>query len=440
MASYGLYGERRREPRQYALVSRKGWSFKLASDTYRSPLAMSPKFLCPLALGLLLPLQFAYAERFKVGSIAATSGQVAELAQAIVDARELAANHINANGGVLDGRLVELVSADSGCDPQVARGAAAQLVQDPEIVALVGPTCTAAAVAIGKDVAVPAGLALVSDAATGHALSELDDNDLVFRTAVSDAAEGAALAQLAAALKLSRVAVIHLNDDYQSDMAKAFSGAFTTGGGEVTRTVDYVPPVDDFSSLIKAASESKPDALALFTYFSAGGTELLLANERDDAFAKILTPQTMQDEAVVQAIKGNALAGKLFSTRPASVVADPSFKAFALSYSASGGDANAPFVASGYDAVFLVALAAQQAQSTRRADIARALRQVSGPPGVSIRPGEWAKAKALLGEGIAVDYRGASGEVDFGSTGDVTALFYPYTVGPEGGWERVDFE
>ena len=64
---------------------------------------MSSKFVLALALGLLLPLQVAYAERFKIGSIAATSGPVAELAQAIVDARELAANHINANGGVLDG-------------------------------------------------------------------------------------------------------------------------------------------------------------------------------------------------------------------------------------------------------------------------------------------------------------------------------------------------
>ena len=93
---------------------------------------MSSKFVLALALGLLLPLQFAHAERFKVGSIAATSGPVAELAQAIVDARELAANHINANGGVLDGRLVDLVSADSGCDPQIARGAAAQLVYDSD--------------------------------------------------------------------------------------------------------------------------------------------------------------------------------------------------------------------------------------------------------------------------------------------------------------------
>ena len=398
---------------------------------------MSSKFVPALALGLLLPLQFAHAERFKVGSIAATSGPVAELAQAIVDARELAANHINANGGVLDGRLVELISADSGCDPQVARGAAAQLVQDPEIVALVGPTCTAAAVAIGKDVAVPAGLALVSDAATGHALSELDDNDLVFRTAVSDAAEGAALAQLAAALKLSRVAVIHLNDDYQSDMAKAFSKAFATGGGEVTRTVDYVPPADDFSSLIKAASEGKPDALVLFTYFSAGGTELLLANEAADAFAKVLAPQTMQDVAVDQTVGSDALAGKLFTTRAASMVTAPSFKAFALSYGASGGDASAPFVASGYDAVFLVALSAEQAKSAERARIAGALRQVSGPPGVSIRPGEWAKAKALIGQGVAVNYHGASGEVDFGSSGDVSALFDAYTIGSDGDWERV---
>ena len=80
--------------------------------------------------------------------------------------------------------------------------AATRLVQDPEVSALIGPTCTAPAIAIGNDVAVPAGLALVSDAATGHALSELDDNDLVFRTAVSDAVEGAALAQLATSLKL----------------------------------------------------------------------------------------------------------------------------------------------------------------------------------------------------------------------------------------------
>ena len=34
--------------------------------------------------------------------------------------------------------------------------------------ALIGPTCTASALAIGKAVAVPAGLPLVSDAATGH--------------------------------------------------------------------------------------------------------------------------------------------------------------------------------------------------------------------------------------------------------------------------------
>ena len=67
----------------------------------------------------------------------------------------------------------------------------------------------------------------------------------------------------------------------------------------------------------------------------------------------------------------------------------------------------------------------------------RALRQVSGPPGVSIRPGEWAKAKALIGQGVAVNYHGASDEVDFGSSGDVSALFDAYTIGSDGDWERV---
>ena len=76
------------------------------------------------------------------------------------------------------------------------------------------------------------------------------------------------------------------------------------------------------------------------------------------------------------------------------------------------------FVAQAYDAAYVAALAIQKAGRADRAAIRAALREVANPPGEVVGPGEWAKARALIAQGAAINYEGASGPVDFNEAGD----------------------
>lgn len=57
-----------------------------------------------------------------------------------------------------------------------------------------------------------------------------------------------------------------------------------------------------------------------------------------------------------------------------------------------------------------------------RCQITDALRAVAAAPGEVIRPGEWAKAKALIAASKDVNCGDAEGVDDFGACGDTTGL------------------
>jgi branched-chain amino acid transport system substrate-binding protein len=91
-------------------------------------------------------------------------------------------------------------------------------------------------------------------------------------------------------------------------------------------------------------------------------------------------------------------------------------------------DPGAAFVAQAYDAAYVVALAIQAAGSADRAAIRGALRTVANAPGEVVGPGEWARARQLLGAGTKVNYEGASGPVEFNATGDAQGRIEHWTV------------
>jgi ABC-type branched-subunit amino acid transport system substrate-binding protein len=80
-----------------------------------------------------------------------------------------------------------------------------------------------------------------------------------------------------------------------------------------------------------------------------------------------------------------------------------------------------PYIDNGYDAIAVIALAIQQAKSSDPKAIREAIAQVANPPGETIEPGEFEKALQLLAQGKKINYRGASGEIDFDQYGDVVS-------------------
>ncbi|HSM18830.1 MAG TPA: ABC transporter substrate-binding protein, partial [Hyphomicrobiales bacterium] len=151
----------------------------------------------------------------KIGFLGGFTGPIESLTPPIFDAAQLAATHVNEQGGLQDGEQIEMPSADTGCiDSTLAVNGADRLVNSEQVVAIVGALCSGATIAAANNVAVPAGVVMISPASTSPALSELDDNDLVFRTPPSDAYQGVVLARVLRDKGIDQIAVTYVNNDY----------------------------------------------------------------------------------------------------------------------------------------------------------------------------------------------------------------------------------
>jgi branched-chain amino acid transport system substrate-binding protein len=376
----------------------------------------------------------AWAGEIKVGSVAGVTGPIAELVVPIMAGRNLAAKHVNDQGGLMGGDTMKLVLADSQCDPKAGVDAGSKVVNVEQVVAIIGASCSGATNGMVQSVTIPAGVVSLSDSATAPSISELKDNDLVFRVAPSDAYQGAALAKLAIDAGFKKLAVTYSNDDYNAGIAGVFAETYVEMGGTLAGNQMHEPNKASYRSELATLAGGGGEGLAIFAYYGGSGITIIRNSLENDLFGKFMAADGMFDVSVLEQIGADTLRDNIFITQSASDYGDTSYKAFADAFTKAGYDPVAPYAAHGYDAAFLMALAIEKAGSTDRGKIGAALRSVSNPPGTVIRPGEWAKAKDVLAGGGDVNYEGASGNVDLDGNGDVSGIYSVNTVGDDGKW------
>ncbi|MDO7675123.1 MAG: ABC transporter substrate-binding protein, partial [Reinekea forsetii] len=157
---------------------------------------MINKTLLAVAIAGVSLLNVAQAD-VKIGFLGGFTGPIESLTPPIFEGAKVAIAHVNTQGGLLEGEMIEMPSADTTCvDASAASNGADRLINSEGAIALVGGLCSGATIAAANNIAIPAGVPMISPASTSPALTDLDDNDLVFRTAPSDAYQGAMLANL----------------------------------------------------------------------------------------------------------------------------------------------------------------------------------------------------------------------------------------------------
>ena len=127
-----------------------------------------------------------------VGNLNAFTGSLSEFGTPLRNAVELAADHVNRAGGVNGGSMI-IVSRDTAVSPVQGVDSARALVDVENAVAIVGALSSGVTVAVAQSVTIPKGRILISGASTSPSITVLEDNDFVFRTTVSDAAQGVVL-------------------------------------------------------------------------------------------------------------------------------------------------------------------------------------------------------------------------------------------------------
>jgi branched-chain amino acid transport system substrate-binding protein len=364
-------------------------------------------------LGLAVP---ALAEDVKLGILGDLTGPIESLAPPIVAGAQLAFDHVNAQGGILGGGQIVSVTGDSACDPSVAGPAADKLVNTDQVTAMVGAFCTGATIGAATAAGIPGGVVQISPSATAPVLTTLEDNDLVYRTAPSDAFQGVKLADLLTAKGVTDVALTYVNNDYGKGLADVFAAQFAANGGTVSANVAHEDGKADYRAELGQLASSGSQNLVVLAYISGSGLTILQQANEGGEFTTYFGGDGMIGDALAGANLPNFVATR------AGAYAGESATAYTALATEAGQDPAATYAPQAYDAGFLLALAVQKNGNAGREGLSAALREVSSPPGEKILPGEWSKALELIAAGTDIDYEGAGGPLDFDAAGDVDGI------------------
>lgn len=341
----------------------------------------------------------------KVGVMLAFTGPLESLAPPIGDAADVAVAEVNAAGGILGGRTVEVIRGDGTCaDAAAATAAAERMVTSDGIVALVGAMCSGTTGAVLQSVSIPNGIAQISPSATSPGLSTVEDNGLFFRLAPSDARQGQLMAEIIMGRGVSEVAVTYSNNDYGKGLADSFQAAFEEIGGSITISAAHDEGKGDYSAEIGALASAGGDLLVVAGYADGGGAGIIQSALDTGAFDTFVLPDGMVAAALTDRF-GTDIDGS-FGQLPAS----ESEGAGTLNdiLGAAGIDGTSIYAREGYDSMAVMLLAMHAAGSTDGADVAAKVLEVANAPGEPIGPGELAKGLEILAAGGDIDYVGGS--------------------------------
>lgn len=384
-----------------------------------------------VAGGLMGGLSTASAEGLKIGGSFGLTGGLAPYSPSLVDAARLAQKEVNENGGILGGEL-NLVVTDDQTNPQAAVDAAQKMVSVDNIAAMLGPFGSAQVLAVANNVIIPNKVPLVAPTATSPALTTLDDDDYVYRVVVSDAFSGQVLGDVVLDEGLGTVALLYQNNDYGVGLARTFRERYTAKGGTISAEAAFEPQKASYRGELASLAGKGAQALVLIAYPADGGTTILRQSLENAFFDRFVLTDGMKEQSFVDEIGVENLIGTI-GVAPEALPETQAVQRFNEAYAAfSEHPTDSLFIRETYDAAMIIALAAEHAGSTDRAAIRDSIRAVANPPGEVILPGEWAKAKRLIAEGVDINYEGAAGAHDFDENGDVAGTVGLFEITADG--------
>lgn len=200
----------------------------------------------------------AEAGPIKVGFTGPLSGDLANLGTNARAAVEIAAEEINAAGGV-GGRTLEVIYEDDQCVGAKASSAASKLINIDKVAAILGSTCSAATLSFAP-MAEEAMTPVLAYCSTAPAITNA--GDYIFRDVPSDLFQGKFAAEYAYnTLDKRKAAVVYRNDDWGVGLKNAFVEAFNALGGSVVVEEGSDPAAKDLRAQMTKVKNSGADFL-----------------------------------------------------------------------------------------------------------------------------------------------------------------------------------
>ena len=220
----------------------------------------------------------AAAEPIRIGVAEALSGGAAQYGISIRNGFQMAADEINAAGGV-NGSKIELVIEDEQGKKDEAINAFKKLIFQDKALMLFGPTLSNSAAA--ADPIAQAAHVVVFGTSNTAADGITTIGDHVFRNSVTEADVLPVTIRIAAKVaKIKKVAVMYGNDDvFTKSGYDAFKKALEDGKMPVTTTETFAKGDVDFKAQLTKIKATNPDAIVLSALIAEGAPIMVQARQ-----------------------------------------------------------------------------------------------------------------------------------------------------------------
>ena len=328
----------------------------------------------------------ADGDTIKVGGVLEMTGGSASFGISSKNGIDLALKKINEKG-VLGGKKLSLVVADTKSEASEATNAMQKVISQDKVVAVIGPNQSSAVIAAG---AINNGSKVVDITPMGTNPDVTVDpktkkvKPYSFRTCFIDPFQGTVMASFASnELKVKKAAIyIDNTSDYAKGLAQFFKENFVKNGGQVVIEEAYLQKDTDFKSTLTKIKAAQPDFIYIPGYYQEVG--LIVKQAREMGITVPMAGGDGWDSAKLPEIAGKAaLENTFFSSLYSPDDTSDLNKEFVAEYKKAYNTNPDVFAALAYDSALLVAKAIEDAGSADPAKIAEAMAKIKGFKGVS---------------------------------------------------------
>ena len=419
---------------------------------------------------LVWPSQGSHDKVVLLASIIPASPPFDSITVPLQNAVQLAIEDYNRTTDLPGGKRVAWLACDDAGSPAKALAAAEHLTGTLKVPAIVGPVFSEQVIEVATKVTIPAGTFLITPSASSKQITNLADNDLVWRPISSDVYQSNALADRVLELAATRVAMLGKADAYGKGIISDVTKVLNPKLGAKFKSFEYPDPVSkppdeimaEYAAILTNAwgpMGSHPDHVLIAGTSEAInltlGTMLAWGAENPPATQPrfIVTHGAVpsMEDIVNSAPEGIKALLMPYVEGVAPDVLDPqNFAAFNIRYKIRFNDSDAITASSlGYDAalVTIFAMAAiPQGDPVTGAAIAANMAKLVDPMGTKVSFDDVdgtdllfiKKAHNALVSTQTVDLKGVSGELAFDlETGEVRTNVIGWGLVPKMGMPTV---
>jgi branched-chain amino acid transport system substrate-binding protein len=220
-------------------------------------------------------VEVASGDPINLGTLMVTSGADQTLGIDSLNGVKLAIDHLDGAFDQTDGQIlghdVKLTNEDDLCSAEGGQAGGTALAADESIVAVIGTSCSSAALGVADTILSDKGILLFSSSNTNPALTaEGTHQPFYARTAHNDRIQGAIGAEFVLnELGFTTAATIADESPYTQGLVAAFEVNMEAGGATITGTEQIDSEGTDFKPILTSLAEGDPEVLYMPVFVAA---------------------------------------------------------------------------------------------------------------------------------------------------------------------------